>query len=358
MSDEGTRPTVLVVDDTPDNLVLLSEILKGDYGVRVALNGEKALAIACSPRPPDIILLDVMMPGMDGHEVCRRLKASPATRPIPVIFVTALGAASDESAGFALGAVDYITKPLTPAIVRARVATHLALYHQERHLEALVSRRTEELHCTRLQIIRTLGRAAEHKDEDTGLHVVRMSKYSEIIARAAGLRDSEADMILNASPMHDVGKIGVADAILQKPGKLDAREWEAMKQHPVIGAEIIGSHATGSDLLEMARIIALTHHEKWNGKGYPAGLAGEDIPLAGRIVAIADVFDALTSVRPYKKAWEVEDAFGLIRREAGAHFDPRLVEAFFASREPILDVRRRYAEPAVAPSGAGVLPSL
>ncbi|WP_373388054.1 HD-GYP domain-containing protein [Pseudomonas alcaligenes] len=324
-----TRPKLLLVDDEPTNLQVLRQILQDDYRLLFAKDGGKALELAAREAPA-LVLLDVMMPGMTGHEVCARLKAQPATAAIPVIFVTALADVEDEARGFEVGAVDYITKPVSPAIVRARVRTHLSLV------------RVDELRQTRLQIVQRLGLAAEYKDNETGLHVIRMSHYTHLLARAAGLGEVEADDLLNAAPMHDVGKIGIPDAILQKNGKLDEAEWQVMRQHAQIGAEIIGEHESG--LLRMARSIALTHHEKWDGSGYPNGLAGEAIPLEGRIVAIADVFDALTSVRPYKPAWPVEEALEFLRRESGRHFDPQLVELFLGILPAILEVKERWAE--------------
>jgi putative two-component system response regulator len=323
------RPKLLLVDDEPTNLQVLRQILQDDYRLLFAKDGDKALELA-ERENPALILLDVMMPGMTGHEVCARLKSQPATSTIPVIFVTALADVEDEALGFEVGAVDYITKPVSPPIVRARVRTHLSLV------------RAEELHETRLQIVQRLGLASEYKDNETGLHVIRMSHYTYILAKAAGYSEREADDLLNAAPMHDVGKIGIPDAILQKNGKLDDAEWAVMRQHAQIGAEIIGEHDSG--LLKTARIIALTHHEKWDGSGYPNGLKGEEIPLAGRIVAIADVFDALTSVRPYKPAWPVEEAISLLRRESGRHFDPELVELFIGQMPAILGIKERWAE--------------
>ena len=345
MEKSTSRPTLLVVDDIPENIDVLAGILRPDFKVKVALNGEKALQIARSDPPPDLILLDIMMPGIDGYEVCRRLKTDLATRRIPVIFVTAKGEIKDEALGFEVGGVDYITKPVSPPIVKARVGTHLALYDQTRALSSLVRQRTEELNESRLQVIRRLGRAAEFKDNETGLHIVRMSHYSRLLAQAAGLPDEEADVLFNAAPMHDIGKIGIPDRILQKPGKLDREEWEIMKQHAEIGARIIGNHS--SILLETARIIALTHHEKWNGNGYPHGLKEEAIPLVGRIVAIADVFDALTSERPYKRAWSVDEALELLKKESGGHFDPGLIPRFLDILPSVLEVKERYAETAV-----------
>ncbi len=323
------RPKLLLVDDEPTNLQVLRQILQDDYRLLFAKDGEKALELA-ERESPALILLDVMMPGMTGHEVCTRLKTQPSTSAIPVIFVTALADVDDEAKGFEVGAVDYITKPVSPPIVRARVRTHLSLV------------RVDELHQTRLQIVQRLGLAAEYKDNETGLHVIRMSYYTHILARAVGLDERAADDLLNAAPMHDVGKIGIPDAILQKAGKLDDSEWAVMRNHAQIGAEIIGEH--DSRLLRMARSIALTHHEKWDGSGYPNGLKGTEIPLEGRIVAIADVFDALTSVRPYKPAWSVEEAVALLRRESGNHFDPELVELFLAQMPAILEIKERWAE--------------
>lgn len=336
------KQIILVVDDTPENIDVMSGILRADYKVKAALSGEKALKIAQTVPAPDIILLDVMMPDMDGYEVCRQLKNNPQTRDIPVIFVTAKDAESDETFGLDLGAVDYLAKPISPAIVQARIKTHLSLYDQNRHLEKTVQDRTKDLVQTQLQIIQRLGRAAEFKDNETGLHVIRMSHYSRLLAQALNLSDDYVDLIFKAAPMHDVGKIGIPDSVLLKPGKLDDQEWQLMRQHPQFGGDIIGDHE--SELLKEARIIALAHHEKWDGSGYPNKLVGEDIPLSARIVAVADVFDALTTERPYKDAWSVEEAVALIDRESGNHFDPRIVMAFHEVLPDILDIREEYAE--------------
>ncbi|MCI0733714.1 MAG: two-component system response regulator [Methylococcaceae bacterium] len=336
------RPTILLVDDVPENIDVLNGILKDRYKIKVALNGTKALEIAKAGIPPDLILLDIMMPGMDGYEVCRRLKSDFATRRIPVIFVTAMDDIDDEARGFELGAVDYITKPVSPAIVQARVETQLALYDRSRMLENRVRQRTAELNESRLQIIQRLGRAAEYKDNETGLHVVRMSHYSKLIGLAAGMSEDEAELLLNAAPMHDIGKIGIPDRILQKSGELDVADWEIMRRHPEIGAEILGEHS--SELLNLARQVALTHHEMWNGQGYPEGLKGEEIPLAGRIVTLADVFDALTTERPYKKAWTVEKTLEFIQKKSGVIFDPWLVEVFLGIVPQILEIKERYRE--------------
>ncbi|MES2884713.1 MAG: two-component system response regulator [Pseudomonadota bacterium] len=342
MPHDPGKPVVLVVDDTPFNIDVLRGVLSDRYTLKVATNGEKALTLARSQPQPDLVLLDVMMPGMDGYEVCRRLKRDELTRNIPVVFVTSMSEVEDERKGFESGGVDYITKPVSPPLVQARVATHLRLHAHERHLTELVRARTQELEQTRLEIIRRLGRAAEFKDDETGQHVIRMSHYTRILAEAAGMPATEVELLFNAAPMHDIGKIGIPEAILLKPGKLDAEEWVVMKKHPAIGAGIIGRHE--HPLLNTARIVALTHHEKWDGSGYPRGLAGEQIPLVGRIVSIADVFDALTSERPYKLAWPVEEATDFLRQQAGSHFDPRLVELFLARLPEILKVRAMHAD--------------
>ncbi len=329
MDRMDNRPKLLLVDDEATNLQVLRHILQDDYRLLFAKSGAKALELAFT-ESPDLVLLDVMMPGMTGLEVCSALKAEPSTARIPVIFVTALADTDDEAKGFEVGAVDYITKPVSPPIVRARLRTHLSLVH------------VETLRQTRLEIVQRLGLAAEYKDNETGLHVIRMSHYSQVLARAAGYSEAQAEELLHAAPMHDVGKIGIPDAILRKRGALDEDEWRVMRSHVTIGARIIGEHPSG--LLRTAQRIALGHHEKWDGSGYPLGLAGEAIPLEARIVAIADVFDALTSLRPYKAAWTVEDALDLLRRESGRHFDPRLVELFMGCLPDVLAIKARWAE--------------
>ncbi len=339
--DGEQKYTVLVVDDISTNIDVLAGILEDEYIVCAANSGTEALA-AIAENPPDIVLLDIMMPEMDGYEVCQRLKSDISSRTIPVIFVTAMGEVEDEMKGFEVGAVDYITKPVSPPIVKARVRTQLELFNQNRMLDKKVGERTAELNATRLEIIRRLGRAAEFKDNETGLHVVRMSYYSKLIALSAGLSNEHAELLFNAAPMHDIGKIGIPDNVLRKPGKLDDDEWDLMQQHTSMGGDIMGDQT--SELLQMARTIAITHHEKWNGKGYHQGLSGEDIPLESRIVAIADVFDALTSERPYKEAWPVDKTVDLITRESGEHFDPMLVDAFTKCLPEILDVKTVYAE--------------
>lgn len=336
------KPTVLVVDDTPENIDILSGTLRSEYKVKAALNGEKALKIAATEPQPAIILLDIMMPGIDGYEVCRQLKANPATAKIPVIFVTAKSDEEDEKRGLELGAVDYITKPINPSIVEARVHTHLSLYDQNLALEKKVRERTEELNDTRLTIIHRLGRAAEFKDNETGLHVIRMSHYSRLIAEALDFNEDWPDLIFNAAPMHDIGKIGIPDNILLKSGKLDDKEWNLMRKHPKFGADILGDH--NSEIMKTSKVIAISHHEKWDGSGYPNKLKGDEIPISGRVVAIADVFDALTTERPYKKAWTVKDAVKLLDENSGSHFDPNLVPLFHEVLPSILDIKDTYAE--------------
>lgn len=338
---EQQKKTILVVDDTPENIDLLVASLREDYIVKAAINGEMALKIV-EKSHPDLILLDVMMPGIDGFEVCRRLKANYITRHIPVIFVTAMIGTEDEIRGLSLGASDYITKPISPPIVRARVQTHLALSDQNRELERKVQQRTEQLEETRLQIIQRLGRAAEYKDNETGLHVIRMSLYAYELALAAGMSEADANLLKHAAPMHDIGKIGIPDQILKKKGRLDEAELQIMHTHCQIGADIIGND--DSEILQLAKTVALTHHEKWDGTGYPNGLSGEAIPSVGRIVAIADVFDALTSERPYKEAWSVAEALAFMKSEAGTHFDPHLMEIFLSISDKIVQIQQRYAE--------------
>ena len=243
--------------------------------------------------------------------------------------------------GFELGAADYISKPISPPIVKARVKTQLALHDQNRMLEKQVRERTEELELTRLEIIRRLSLAAEYKDNETGMHVIRMSHYSKLISLKHGFGEREAELMLHAAPMHDVGKIGIPDQILLKPGALDEKEWEIMKEHTRIGGDIIGEHS--SELLQWSRTVAVSHHEKWDGSGYPKGLKGTDIPIVGRIVAIADVFDALTSKRPYKAAWPVEDSIRFIKENSGVHFDPDQVENFIACMPEVLEIKEKYS---------------
>ena len=347
--NNNAQKSVLIVDDTPENLDVLKGLLSPDYRILVATNGRTALRVALSQNPPDIILLDIMMPVMDGYEACRLLKEEERTREIPILFMTARSDVEDEVRGFALGAVDYLTKPITPAVVQARVRTHLAMRDQQKLLSHQVNLRTAQLQVrnleleeTRQEVIRQLGRAAEYRDNETGLHIMRMSRYTRLLALRYGLSEPEAEELMIAAPLHDVGKIGIPDNILLKPGKLTPEEFSVMQRHPEIGFEIVGKQV--ARVLNLGASIALTHHEKWNGLGYPQGLLGEAIPLEGRITAVADVFDALTSVRPYKKAWTIEDALALILRSAGEHFDPMLAEIFVGLRSEIVAIMEQYQE--------------
>ena len=336
------KPTILIVDDTPENIDVLVASLCDEYTIKVALNGLKAISIASLLPRPDLILLDVMMPEIDGYDVCLQLKNNPITANIPVIFVTAKHDIKDEEKGLSLGAVDYIIKPISPPIVRARVRTHLALYDQNRQLQKKVEERTKALQASQLRIIHHLGRAVEFKDNETGAHVIRMSHYARMIAQEYGGNDEWVNQIFQAAPMHDVGKIGISDAILLKPGKLSPEEWEQMKMHTLYGAEIFADES--DPMLQMAKSIALTHHEKWDGSGYPHGLKEEEIPLEGRIVAIADVLDALMSKRPYKEAWTLEDSLAYIEESAGTHFDPNLVPLLKNLHPQIMDIREQYPD--------------
>jgi putative two-component system response regulator len=347
---------IFIVDDTSEDLTILSELLS-DFRRNFALSGADALnQLSTTKQLPDLILLDIVMPGMDGFEVCRRLKGSDRTREIPVVFITAMGDANSETTGLGLGAVDYISKPYNSAAVKARVKTHLALKKarealklQNLSLEEQVAARTDQLAQALVQVqngsletILRLSRAAEFKDECTGEHVIRMSRYSAAIARRLTFPEKEVEKLLHAAPMHDVGKIGIPDSVLLKPGKLDAKEWECMKSHTLIGAKIMTG--SSSEIIQLAETVALTHHEKWDGSGYPHQLSGEQIPIFGRIVAIADVFDALTSQRPYKKAFTVEEATEIIEQGRNVHFDPAIVDAFLVTKPELLEIKSRFKD--------------
>ena len=322
--------TILVVDDEPTNLKLLKQVLSDSYRLIFAKSGEQAISVAKSRRP-DLILLDVMMPQMNGFEVCEQLKKHQQTRTIPVIFVTAMQEDIDETRGFAIGAVDYITKPISPAVVKARIATHLSLVQAELLREAQV------------EVIQRLSWAAEYRDVETGQHIKRMSEYCYLIAKKMGFSEHWACTLRLAAPMHDIGKIGITDDVLLKPGKLDPDEAEHMKEHPLIGAKILDG--SNSELLQLAHTLALEHHEKFDGSGYPHGKKGEEISIEGRICAVADVFDALTSARPYKAAWPVDKAISLLKEEKGAHFDPLCVDAFLSCLDDVLKVKEQHKDP-------------
>ena len=335
MAATGEKPLVLIVDDTETNIDLLVEVLGDEYELSVAMNGPDALE-AVSETPPDIILLDIMMPGMDGYEVCRRLKAERAWSKIPVVFVTAMTEVEDEAKGFEVGAIDYIMKPISPPIVQARVRTHLALADQQRACEMTVERQVGEIRQGQKDAIFMLGQAGHYNDDNTGVHIWRMASYARALAKAAGWPVEQQEQMLLAAPMHDTGKIGTPDAILKKPAKLTDEEWVIMREHTTVGHKILS--VSEAPIFKLAAEIALSHHEKWTGGGYPRNLKGEDIPEAARIVAIADVFDALTMQRPYKEPWSVDKAMEYIGNSDG-HFEPRLAELFASIRDEIESIR-------------------
>jgi len=351
----NVRPIVLVVDDTPANIDILLAVLRDDYQVRIAVNGEKALQLAGAEPQPDLILLDVMMPGIDGYETCRRLKAEPGTRQIPVIFVTALGADEDEARGLDLGGVDYITKPFNPSLLKARVRNHLDLKRYSDHLEDLVRERTEELLLTRDVTISAMGTLAEYRDPETGGHIKRTQNYVRILAEAlcdhprfSMFLDAEMiDVLVKSAPLHDIGKVGVADAILLKPGKLTDEEFVKMRKHVNLGRDAIMAaeqHLGSHSFLRTAREIAETHHEKWDGSGYPRGLRGQNIPVSGRLMAVADVYDALISKRVYKPPYPHSQAVAIITERRGSHFDPDIVDAFLRHSEQFRQTALQYAD--------------
>ena len=340
---------ILIVDDVPDNREMLEQILELEgYDVVQVPSGEVALEIA--PRTsPDLILLDIMMPGIDGFETCKRLKSDEATRNIPVIFITARTDPDDVVKGFQAGGVDYITKPFTLEEIRGRVKNHLSLklmlqslQVQSQILNKEVKERTKELDNARLEIIQRLARATEYCDNITGSHIMRIRNYCGLLGRACGMNEAEVDILTHASAMHDVGKIGISDTILLKPGKLDPDERKIMETHVNIGVEILSG--SRSELITMAKTIALTHHEKWDGTGYINGLKGEDIPLEGRICALCDVFDALTVDRPYRKAMSIEATMAEIEPLSGKHFDPHLVKLFKQILPEIRVVFEQFAD--------------
>jgi len=324
-----TNKKILVVDDEPNNLQLVRQILKDDYKLFFAKNGIEAIS-AVEKHNPDLILLDIMMPDMDGYETCRRLKENQLTKDIPIIFITAMNDVKDESKGFSVGGVDYIAKPISPPIVRARVKIHLSLV------------RVDELEKSQKAAIYMLGDAGHYNDDDTGVHIWRMAAYSAAIAKHIGHSEEYCKLIELAAPMHDTGKIGIPDQILKKPAKLDVEEWEIMKQHSRVGYKILSN--SDAPVFKLAAEIALRHHEKWDGSGYPDGLIGKDISEAARIVAIADVFDALTMKRPYKEAWPIEDAITEIVNKSGSHFDPELIEVFQGIIPELLAIRQKWQE--------------
>jgi putative two-component system response regulator len=339
MMNTESKRNLLLVDDTLENLDVLKGILISRYRLMAATNGPMALKIAAN-QSPDLILLDVMMPGMDGYSVCSHLKSDPKTADIPVIFVTAMKDIEDEERGFDVGGVDYIMKPVHPALVLARVAAHLELADQRRACEDTVKQRTHELALSQKAAIHMLGHAGHYNDTDTGVHIWRMAAYSAALARALNWPVDMVELLRDAAAMHDTGKIGTPDTILKAPRKLSDDEWQIMRQHTEIGYRILREGNT--PLFQMAADIALNHHEKWNGTGYPNGISGDVIPESARIVAVADVFDALTMKRPYKDAWPLEKAFSVIKEDAGKHFDPNIVELFFSIDQEILMIKSQW----------------
>jgi putative two-component system response regulator len=349
------NPSILLVDDATANLQLLRETLDGcGYKLLVATDGASALAIARKALP-DLVLLDIMLPDTDGYEVCRRLKADEATRSIPVIFLTALADAADEARGLDLGAVDYISKPITPELVRARVRNHLELKHYRDHLEQRVKARTLELQLTQAVMIDSLATLAEYRDPETGGHVKRTQSFVKALAVhlkshprfRSELTDETIALLYLSAPLHDVGKVAVRDHILLKPGRLDEGEFEEMKKHTLYGEQAlrISEEKLGkSTFLRLAREIAATHQEKWDGSGYPRGLKGDEIPIPGRLMALADVYDALVSKRVYKPPIPHEEAVQIIRREKGRHFDPDVVEAFLELQGTFRNIALTYAD--------------
>lgn len=356
--------TVLVVDDTPDNLSLMGGLLRDHYHVKVANQGEKALKIVQGEQPPDLILLDIMMPGMDGYEVCRRLKANLHTRDIPVIFLTARADMEDERQGLALGAVDYITKPISPPILLARVATHLALKasadflrDKSAYLEREVALRTLEVQAIQDVTIMAMTSLAETRNNETGNHIRRTQLYVKALAEhlrdhprfAHLLTDRMVDLLYKSAPLHDIGKIGIPDAILLKPGKLTVEEFEIMKTHTTLGRNAIeeAERRLGMRVafLSVSKEIAYSHQEKWDGSGYPEGLKGDAIPVSARLMAVADVYDALISKRVYKPAFPHEQACATIVKGRGTHFDPDMVDAFVAIAQDFLRISLRYPDP-------------
>ena len=361
---ETSTQTVLIVDDSPENLNVLSELLHPLYRVRAANSGEKALRIAGRMPQPDLVLLDVMMPGLDGYAVFSRLRADPATAHIPVIFVTAMDSMEAELHGLDAGAVDYITKPIIPPILLARVRAQLELKqardrlsHQNEWLEAEVRRRMSENDLIQLVSIRALAHLAETRDPETGNHILRTQGYVQLLGTRLGrhprfagvVTEHYVELLARSAPLHDIGKVGIPDAILQKPGALDAAEWEIMKTHARLGAEAIEQAERDADrpveFLDLAKEIALWHHEKWDGSGYPDGLAGDAIPVSARVMAIADVFDALICARVYKPALPYAKAKEIIAAGRGRHFDPDMTDIFLAGFEDFCAIAEQHRDP-------------
>jgi putative two-component system response regulator len=343
MTQTGERPVVLCVDDTEEILSLMAKALRSDYFVLTAADAGSALERAAGNPRPDLILLDVDMPGASGFDVCRVLKSEGNTADIPVVFVTANEDAQGQVEGLELGAVDYITKPISAAVLKARVRIHIALSNQRHELERIVSERTAQLEHTRLQLIRRLSRAMEyHESSAVGNRVMRLGQYAKLLSQAAGATTVVCEAMMTAAPLHDIGKLGVPSEVLRKSGKLSAPEWERVRRHPELGAEIIGEH--DDPLLKLARQMALHHHERWDGTGYPSKLKGSDIPWPGRLMAIVDTFESMTTTQFYRAPLNVLDAAAEISDGAGKSFDPKLVEAFKKALPQMRKVRETFAD--------------
>jgi putative two-component system response regulator len=341
---EKALPVVLVVDDSTDMLALVEKSLGADYQVITASDPGTAIEKAFGEPRPDLILLDVEMPEISGFEVCRALKDEPATASIPIIFLTGKAEAQAQVEGLELGAADYVTKSgSNAAVLRARVRMHLALADRRAELERLVQERTEQVEKTRVELIKRLARVLEfHETQAVGNRVMRLGHYAKLIVQAAGAGPEVADMMQKAAPLHDIGKIGVPAEILRKTEKLSAPDWERVKRHPQLGADIIGEH--DDPLLKLARQLALTHHEHYDGSGYPKGLKGDAIPMAGRVMAIVDSFESMTSTQFFRAPMPIERAAAEIERGAGTKYDPKLVEAFRKALPVMKKVRETYAD--------------
>ncbi len=336
------RPVILVADDSEDIRRLFGVMLKKNYDVKFAVNSDETLAGADTDPLPDLILLDVEMPELDGYEVCTRLKANPSLAHIPVIFVTARSDPKDQARGLLAGGVDYITKPISAPITLLRVRTQLALVDQRRALEDQIAARTEELHDTRLELIRRLARAMEFREGGLTNRVLRVGEYVALLCEAIGLKSKVVEILSQAAPLYDIGKMGVPEHILKKSDALNDQEWAEVRKHPEIGAGIIGEHK--DPLLEQARVMALTHHERWDGTGYPKKLKGNAIPVPGRIMAVADAFEAMTSTQRHRSPISSMDAAKKISAESGKQFDPSVVAAFMKVVKELDAVRAKYKD--------------
>ncbi len=363
MNGISELPLILIVDDSPANISIINEVAKPFWRTRIATTGKKALELALLEPKPNLVLLDIILPDMDGYDICQSLKANPDTRDIPIVFLTAKTEEQDEALGFALGAVDYITKPFSPPIVESRIRNHLMLQeakallkNQNALLERKVAERTHELAQVRDATILAMASLAETRDNETGNHIRRTQNFIKVLAMKLGSNpnfatqlDADAiDLLYKSAPLHDIGKVGIPDSILLKPGPLDKDEFELMKRHTLIGRDAILAAESKLDkansFLALARDIALSHHEKWDGTGYPMGLAGESIPLSARLMAVADVYDALISKRAYKPAFSHEKSVAIIQEGKGRHFDPDAADAFLAIADDVKAIAQTFSD--------------